>query len=100
MSCSTPGKVYEGSIGTEIILDTGENLTGATSLKILYKKPDGTTGEWTATQVDVNKVRYITIAEDFAIGNAGEWELMADVVLPSWSGPGETFQFILHARFS
>ena len=99
MSCNDQRKVYEGSIGTEIILDTGESLDAATEMKILYKKPDGTTGEWVATQTEVTKVKYVTLAADFAIGTAGEWELMSYVVLPSWSGPGETFQFILYSRF-
>jgi hypothetical protein len=40
-----------------LILATGISLTGATAIKILYKKPNGTKGEWSGT-VDVQNIFY------------------------------------------
>lgn len=46
-----------------IRLDTHQDLTGATELKILYVKPDGTKGSWTAT-ADGQVVQYVVNVGD------------------------------------
>ena len=43
------GKIYQGQTDLTIALSTEKDLSGATSLKIKFKKPDGISGEWTAT---------------------------------------------------
>jgi hypothetical protein len=40
---------YVGDSYTQISLDTGISLTGASVTRILYKKPNGIKGFWTAT---------------------------------------------------
>lgn len=40
----------------ELVLDTEIDITGASIKKILYQKPDGNEGSWTATDRDDTKL--------------------------------------------
>jgi len=86
---STPARVHVGDTKTEIILDCGTDVSSLTSAKILYQKPNGVTGSWTATKKTgaPTKIHYITGASDLDV--AGVWILQAYVVMPAWSGHGE-----------
>jgi hypothetical protein len=74
-------------------LDTGLDLSSATVSKILYKKPDGKRGEWTAT-VDEKMLTYEPSNTD--INQAGTWQFQAYVEIGGEIGRGEivtqTFQ--------
>ncbi len=70
-------KIYAGAVGVEIRLDTGQNLAGATSMKIKVQKPDGTDAEWIATQYDPMKICYVT--RDGDLGDSGEYVLQSYV---------------------
>ncbi len=59
-------KIYKGDVGVEIRLDTGQNLTGATAMKINVQKPDGTKTEWAALQYNSTTLYYVTIPGDLA----------------------------------
>ena len=89
-------KIYAGDVGTEILLDTGENISTASSLKIIFKNRQGT-GEWVGAVVETTKIRYITVADDL---KEGDWQLQASVVMPGRSGLGETVDMKVHAKFS
>lgn len=90
-------KIYVGDIGTEILLDTGVNITTATVHNIKYKKPDGTTGTWTGTVKDFTKISYTVQAAD--LDQAGTYTLQAYVVMVGyWSG--ETVTFIVYGDFA
>jgi hypothetical protein len=56
----------------EIRLDTEINLTAATAPKILYTKPNGVTGQWTAAKQGTELV-YTTNSSDLDI--PGTWKL-------------------------
>lgn len=77
-----------GEYGKDIIVDTGQDLTNATTLELHYRKPDKpqTTGVWNATifPTDPCKLYYTTQANDIDI--RGVWTLHAVIVLP---GPPE-----------
>jgi hypothetical protein len=96
-SCESSNKVYVGDIGTEIILDAKEDISTATTVEIRYKKPDGTTGAWTGAVYDTTKGRYVTVSGD--LDQAGSWYLQLYVVLPSWSGHGETVAVTIYELF-
>lgn len=40
-------RIYQNDVGTEFYLETGEDLTAASALKIFVQRPDGTQVEWT-----------------------------------------------------
>lgn len=81
-------KLYKGDIGTEIVLDCGTNIAGATSVSIKVKKPDASTVTWVSSVHNLNSVKYTTVAGDLNL--PGKYLLQAHVTLPTWEGLGET----------
>lgn len=87
--------VYKNQDYLTIYLDTNTALTGATSLKILYKKPDGTQGEWTGEISNIasnssysdSGIKYAVESGD--IDQAGEWGFQSYFVLNGEIGYGE-----------
>jgi len=85
---------YVGDIGKKIILETGQDLSAATILRIKYKKPNGTNGYWSATiESNVSNVLanmfYITVAAT-DLDQAGKWQLQAYAATPAWTLSGKT----------
>ncbi|NIV40479.1 MAG: hypothetical protein GWN58_67090 [Anaerolineae bacterium] len=71
------------------------NIGTATSLYIHYKKPDSTTGSWSAslyTDGSDGKMFYETAASS-DLNIAGWWELQPAFTLGAWSGRAETKEF-------
>lgn len=64
----------ELDIGIALNLETGIDVTTATVTKILYRKPSGTTGAWTASTSSTT-VSYQTSTND--LDESGVWELQA-----------------------
>lgn len=62
-----------------ININTGIDISGYSILCIKYRKPDGTTGAWTATidPTDSTRMYYDCDTEDIDI--AGEWVIQASV---------------------
>ncbi len=92
------GKIYVGDIGTDILLYTGVDISGQTTLQIKYKKPNNTTGAWTASVDDNTRAKYTTVADDLDI--PGEWELQVYTVLSAWTGHSETVKMFVFPLFS
>jgi hypothetical protein len=78
--------LYTGSGLLTLTLDTGRDLTGASNPKILYQKPDGTKGEWTAT-ISGQSLTYAVINTD--IDQAGVWKLQTYIEVAAKKGYGE-----------
>ena len=84
-------KYYVGDVGTDIIVNCGSVITGATNTKLKIKKPDGTEVEWTAAIDGTNYLKYTTIVGDFNL--PGAYYLQASLTINGWSGLGETVRF-------
>ena len=91
------GKIYVGDIGGAVILNCGTDISAADPVKILYKKPSGTTGEWTGAVYNTNYIKYTTQEND--IDEAGIWEFQSYLTLSGWTGRGETAKQEVHAVF-
>lgn len=78
--------VFVGDIGTEIVLDCGQTITGATKLEIVARRPDGTNVTWTASADTTTAIKYATQAND--LNQAGDWKLQAYIETASWKGRG------------
>jgi hypothetical protein len=96
-------KHYVGEIGTEVIIDCGQDITAATNTSIAVLKPDGTTTSWTPANIytisgATRYLRYVTVAGDF--DQAGIYEAQASLTLGSWTGLGETTSFVIYDTFS
>ena len=86
--------VYKNQDYLTIYLDTNVTLTGASSLKILYKKPDGTQGEWDGEIDSTTKIKYAVESGD--IDQAGEWGFQSYFVLNGEIGYGD----IVYQKFN
>lgn len=73
----------EKDIGVQFKLNTGVDITAATTANIHYRKPSGATGSFTGATSDTTYVTYTTVASD--IDEDGEWELQAYVVTAAWT---------------
>jgi hypothetical protein len=95
-----PKKLYVGSVGTTILIDVGEDISGATTAAIDVQKPDGMEVTWVGDVYDHTKVRYITIAND--IDQSGWWKLRPHIVMPSpgYDGPAATIEIMVYDEFN
>lgn len=91
-------KIFVGDIGTEIVVDCGEAITGATSLKLRVKKPNGSLVEWIGSIKTNTSFKYIVQSGDFSI--PGVYIMQAHVTLPDWEGSGEIVEIIVFDRIS
>jgi hypothetical protein len=79
--------LFKGQKLLTIRLDCVTDISSATVMKILYKKPDGTFGEWIATRDGVtNKIQYSV--SNGEIDQAGEWVFQSYVEIGTLPGYG------------
>ena len=91
MADNTP---FVGDTGTRIEVDVGVNADDITLARLIVRKSNGTTAQWTATPVTgTQKVRYITNAGDFDV--AGVYQLQAYIETNDWKGYGTICEFIV-----
>lgn len=72
-------------------LDTENDLAGGTGVEIHYRKPDGSTGEWSGSDgvtTSGNIILYQFGASD--IDQAGTWAFQGQIQLPGTSDPYKT----------
>lgn len=76
-----------GDWGTEIVLDTEEDISTATGFEIVGTMPDGSAIEWDAVIEDTTKVKYVTEEGDHG-DTAGTMYVRARVTSPAgqWTG--------------
>lgn len=70
-----------------ITLDTGIDISTATTVKVLFKKPDGTKSEWIGSISETTKVLY-----DLQVGDIdalGTWILQSYVLMGGREGYGD-----------
>lgn len=87
-------KIYKGDVGTKLQMNAGCDISSASVLKIKYSKPNGNRGEWNATLAGTSSAYYVTKSGD--LNAVGLWRIQLYVVLPDWSGHGETVRFRVH----
>ena len=85
-------KIYKNQTDLTLKLITGKNLTGATSIKIAYKDPNGTISEWIAT---IENALTGTIKYDIVtpLNIAGNWTIWAKIIQNSLLSIGESVTF-------
>lgn len=75
------GKIYQGQTDLTIALTTEKDITGATETKIKFSKPNGVTGEWTATITNPTEgiIEYDVDADDIdVVGKYTIWAKITD----------------------
>jgi len=91
-------KVYVGTIGLDIILDTGRSLSEALVTNIKAKTPSGTEIDWVGVVYDTKKIKYTTVAND--LDEPGSYILQAYIVLYSgFVGRGDSVRLKVETQF-
>lgn len=90
-------RCYIGEIGTDIILNLGEDITGATGRTIEVKKPDNTTDSWAASIYNSNYLKYTIQSGDF--DQAGVYIFQAALTLSGWTGLGDAVKLTVYSLF-
>ncbi len=90
-------KIYVGDFGTEFLLDTGVDITSATTVEIHFEKPNETIGKWVGVVKNKTKIQYITKQGD--LNQEGQWKLQAYVVFSSGTWRGEVATFKIYGHF-
>lgn len=94
----TEKKHYVGEVGTIILLDTGEDVSDASSVAIKVQKPDGTEATWAGEVYQNNYVKHALQAGD--LDQEGAYQLQAYVAASgSYTGRGETVELPVYANF-
>jgi len=84
-------KIYRGDYGHDLRVTVGKDLTGVSSHKLLVKKPNGLTTEWTttvATPATAGVLSHTVANGDFNL--AGLYLIQAYVVFTTTIFKGET----------
>jgi len=99
----TQKKNYVNDVGTEILVDTGSDLSTATELALYVRKPSGKAVTWAGTLGPINPqgvkvyIKYIVETGDW--DEPGWWSLQSYVKITAWEGRGETVKFQLFPEF-
>lgn len=92
-------KIYEGDHGTTFYLDCGVDITSSSVRKILFRRPDGSVGEWSAL-FDPNRpteVFYRATGDD--LDQPGRWLIQTYVEMPTGIWKGRTCGVMVHGDF-
>jgi len=77
---------YVGEEGTTLLVNTGVDITSATTTNLYVIKPDGTASEWVGSATDTTYITYTIVEDDF--DQAGVYLIKSYVVVGDWSGYG------------
>lgn len=90
-------KHYVGEEGTDLIVDVGSDISGATTAALKVKKPDGTQVTWTGTVdgADNDRIKYTLTSVDFNL--AGIYKVQAFVINSGIEVLGEIFDIKIHS---
>jgi hypothetical protein len=99
-------KVYVGDLGTEILVDTCQNITAATVVRLDVLKPGATTPvTWVGTVANTTQIRHVLATTDvgditkYDASVPGTYRVQPYVVLPGGIWRGATATFIVYAAF-
>ena len=93
------GKIYVGQTALTLTATVDQDVTGATCL-IKYKKPDGTTGSFSATIVTAatGEIKYV-VTSSSDIDQAGRWTFWGYVTFADTKvAAGESYKLMVYAE--
>ena len=94
-------KLYQDTVGAQIVINLGESLSGGTVFQMNVRKPSGTEDTWTASATESTKITYTTVDGDLdeCVGDSCLYEITPYVELASWEGDGETVFLKIWKRY-
>lgn len=84
-------RIHVGTVGLQIRIDMGTDITAATGYALTVKKPDGTSAAWVPTIGASTKFYYTTISGD--LDQDGAYILQPGFTLGAWTGHGSPVRF-------
>ena len=94
--------IHVGDTGLEILADCQQDISTATNITFLVRKPSGATTTWAATKTtldgETRLVRYLTVAGD--LNEPGIYTIHPHLTLGAWTGAGKMGTFEVKALFS
>lgn len=87
--------IYKNQSLLTLRLNAGIDVSGASEAKILYRKPTGVTGEWTAT-VSTTYVVYDVQTADLDV--AGKWSIQSKVTISGEVGYSDIVELQISER--
>jgi len=86
-----------GEVGTEIVVDTGSDISSVLEVSIKVQKPDNTEVVWDATVFENRYIVHVTESTDF--DQAGFYMLHSYLKFESWEGLGEAAKIRISPLF-
>ena len=90
-------KYYVGDVGTRIEVDTLIDITDATLLQLIVKKPGGTIVTWPGTISGGTAIAYVVGAGDFSAKGMYQVQAYVENVAGHWLG--DVAEFNVSAAF-
>ena len=94
--------IHVGDTGLEILADCQQDISAATNMTFLVRKPSGATTTWAATKAtldgETRLVRYLTVTGD--LNEPGVYTIHPHLTLGAWTGVGKVGSFEVKALFS
>ena len=86
--------IYVGQEALDMRLDTNIDHTASTNLKIKYRKPDGTSGEWDAVLYNVTYLRKEFTKDANELDESGIWTFWTHATMADGRViPGDPVQY-------
>lgn len=85
------GKIYRGDVGTEILINMQTDLTSATGIVLVVKKPDDTVVNWIPTVQNDEYLKYTVVSGDLNL--KGDYTIQANLTIGSWTGSSTICNF-------
>jgi hypothetical protein len=79
-------QIFNGQSLLQFKLNTGISLAGATTMRILWKDPNGLEGYWEVVSTDGMKLVYNPLVTDITV--PGKWQMQAYVEIGGLTGYG------------
>jgi hypothetical protein len=86
-------KIYAFQSNAPINIDTGISLATATATKILFKRPDGSSGEWDAVATGSTLTYDPT---DTDLNQWGDWQFQAYCEIDGEAAYGEVIKQVIY----
>lgn len=87
-------KHYKGTIGTDIIVNVGCDISTATAQELWVTKPSGTKVVWAAEIYNSRFLKHTVVPGDW--DEEGTYKLQSYVEIDAWRGPGDENSFEIY----
>ena len=88
--------IYIGQTLAPIRLDLEKDVSSASLTEILYERPDGVKGKWTAALMSGSTeiIEYVPTVDDLNV--VGVWKIQSHIVMSGYHGYGNVVSLRVH----